>query len=97
VALLEERFQSEFQADLLKLGIYVDKLCTYLSEDRQKLSISTEYHLAKSSSHFLFEIKIFQKDITIEYLFIHDGKHKSEETKSLVEKASKDLINRKQC
>lgn len=33
-AILEERFQSEFQAELLKVNIVVDKLSTYLSEDR---------------------------------------------------------------
>jgi hypothetical protein len=31
---LEERFQSDFQGALLKVGVVVDKLSTYLSEDR---------------------------------------------------------------
>lgn len=79
---LEERFQSEFQGELKKEGIIIDKLSTYLTEDLMKLSISLEYHISNPDIHTLFEIKINQTDISIEYFFIHDGSHTLSETKT---------------
>jgi hypothetical protein len=94
--LLEQRFQSQFQGELKREGIIIDKLSTYLTEDRMKLSISLEYHTGNPDIHTLFEIKINQTDISIEYFFIHDGSHNLTDTKALLEVISKQLINRKQ-
>jgi hypothetical protein len=63
--LLEQRFQSQFQGELKREGIIIDKLSTYLTEDRMKLSISLEYHTGNPDIHTLFEIKINQTDISI--------------------------------
>ena len=59
----------------------VDKLSTYLSENNEALSISIEYHLNSYSSHYLFEIKLMEKDISVDYIFIHGSGHQTMETK----------------
>ena len=86
---IEECFQKHFQAELLKVGIVIDKLSTYLSEDSNKLSICTEYHPEGLSNTLLFEIKINQTEVNLEYIFIHDEKVSSSQIKNRLESISK--------
>lgn len=54
-----------------------------------KLSVSIEYHFNGSEERMLFEIKINQTDISIEYFFIHDEFFNYSDIKAKLESISK--------